>query len=149
LLVGMAAGGSWSSFSVPDRATGGTLDGAHLGGYGVARAGAWYAAGTLAFSAFDNRTSRTIAGVGPAEIANGSFRSDLLSGRFELGVKHAFGAIAVSPFAAVQFAELWQRGYSETSIAATGASRACSGSPMRRRRCHRCRRSSAFNSMRA
>jgi outer membrane autotransporter protein len=121
LLVGMAAGGSWSTFSVPDRATSGTLDGAHLGGYGVARAGSWYAAGTLAFSVFDNRTSRTIAGVGPTEIANGSFRSDLLNGRFELGVKQAFDAIAVSPFAAVQFAELWQRGYSETSIAATGA----------------------------
>jgi outer membrane autotransporter protein len=104
-----------------DRATSGTLDGAHFGGYGVARAGPWYAAGTLAFSVFDNRTSRTIAGVGLTEIANGSFRSDLLNGRFELGVKQAFDAIAVSPFAAVQFAELWQRGDSETSIAATGA----------------------------
>jgi outer membrane autotransporter protein len=120
LLVGVAAGGSWSTFSVPDRATGGTLDGAHFGAYGVARSGQWYAAGTLAFNAFDNRTNRTIVGVGPSETANGSFRSDLLNGRVEVGVKQAFNGIAVSPFAAVQFAELWQRGYSETGTAATG-----------------------------
>jgi outer membrane autotransporter protein len=121
LLVGVAAGGSQSTFSVPDRSTSGTLDGAHIGTYGVARWDAWYAAGALAFNAFDNRLTRTIAGVGPTEIATGTFNSNMLSGRFEVGYKQAFNGFAITPFAAVQFAELWQSGYAETSTALGGA----------------------------
>jgi outer membrane autotransporter protein len=121
LLVGVAAGGSTSTFSVPDRATSGTLDGAHFGAYGVARWDAWYAAGALAFNAFDNRLTRPIVGVGPTEIATGTFNSDMLSGRFEVGYKQAFNGFTVTPFAAVQFAELWQPGYTESSITLAGA----------------------------
>jgi outer membrane autotransporter protein len=120
-LVGVAAGGSLSAFSVPDRVTSGTLDGAHIGAYGVARWGSWYAAGALAFNAFDNRTSRTIAGIGPTEMATGSFDSDMLSGRFEAGFKQPFNGFAVTPFAALQFAELRQSGYSESSVTGAGA----------------------------
>ena len=121
LLVGVAAGGSSSTFSVPDRATSGTLEGAHIGTYGVGRWGPWYAAGALAFNAFDNNYTRTIAGVGPTELATGKFNSDMLSGRFELGYRQTFSGFAVTPFAAVQFAELWQSGYSETSTTLAGA----------------------------
>jgi outer membrane autotransporter protein len=121
LLVGVAAGGSLSTFSVPDRSTSGTLDGAHIGTYGVARWDAWYAAGALAFNAFDNRLTRTIAGVGPTEIATENFNSNMLSGRFEVGYKQAFNGFAITPFAAVQFAELWQSGYAETSTTLAGA----------------------------
>jgi len=121
LLLGVAAGGSLSNFSVPDRATSGTLDGAHLGSYAVARSGPWYAAGALAFHAFENQTDRTIAGIGATETAMGRFNSDMLSGRLEVGFKQAFNGVAVTPFAAVQFAELWQAGYTEASTAASGA----------------------------
>jgi outer membrane autotransporter protein len=121
LLVGVAAGGSASTFSVPDRSTSGSLDGAHIGTYGVARWDAWYAAGALAFNAFDNKVTRTIAGVGPTEIATGTFNSDMLSGRFEVGYKRTFNGFAITPFAAVQFAELWQSGYAETSTTLAGA----------------------------
>jgi outer membrane autotransporter protein len=121
LLIGAAAGGSSSSFSVPDRATSGNLDGAHLGTYGVARRGSWYAAGTLALSAFDNRISRTIAGVGTSELVTGRFGSDLVSGRFELGWTRRFNGFSVTPFAAVQVSELWQRGYTETGTQLGGA----------------------------
>ena len=121
LLVGAAAGGSTSSFSVPDRSTSGNLTGAHLGAYGVARWDRWYAAGTLAFANFDNTTHRSILGVGPAETANGSFASNLLSGRFELGWQQALNGFSVTPFAALQFAELWQRGFAETGTAFGGA----------------------------
>jgi len=120
LLVGAAGGGSASSFSVPDRATSGTLDGAHVGAYAVARRGGWYTAGSVAFAAFSNKTSRTIAGVGPTESATASFDSNLLSGRLELGLKQGIGGFTVTPFAAVQFAQLWQAGFSESSIAAGG-----------------------------
>ena len=121
LLVGAAAGGSTSSFSVPDRSTSGNLNGFHLGGYAVARRDQWYAAGTLAFANFDNTTQRSIIGVGPAETANGSFASNLLSGRFEFGWQQVLNGFSVTPFAALQFAELWQRGFAETGTAFGGA----------------------------
>jgi outer membrane autotransporter protein len=121
LLVGAAAGGSTSSFSVPDRSTSGNLNGFHLGGYAVARRDQWYAAGTLAFANFDNTTQRSIIGVGPTETANGSFASNLLSGRFELGWQQVLNGFSVTPFAALQFAELWQRGFAETGTAFGGA----------------------------
>lgn len=120
LLVGFAAGGSSSGFSVPALATSGSVDGAHLGAYGVARWGAWYAAGALTGASFDNHTSRTIVGVGPTELATASFKSNLLSGRFELGDKRVFDGFAITPFAALQFAELWQQGFTESSITNTG-----------------------------
>jgi uncharacterized protein with beta-barrel porin domain len=120
LLVGAAAGGSTSSFSVPDRSTSGNLNGFHLGGYAVARRDQWYAAGTLAFANFDNTTQRSIIGVGPTETANGSFASNLLSGRFELGWQQVLNGFSVTPFAALQFAELWQRGFAETGTAFGG-----------------------------
>ena len=121
VLIGMAGGGSASNFSVPDRATSGTLDGAHVGVYGVARQGGWYAAATATFAAFSNKTSRTIAGVGPTEIANASFDSDLWGGRFEAGFKSRYGAFAVTPFAAVQAAQLRIAGFTESSTTVGGA----------------------------
>jgi T5SS/PEP-CTERM-associated repeat protein/autotransporter-associated beta strand protein len=121
LLVGAAAGGSTSSFSVPDRSTSGNLNGFHLGGYAVARRDQWYAAGTLAFANFDNTTQRSIIGVGPTETANGSFASNLFSGRFEIGWQQVLNGFSVTPFAALQFAELWQRGFAETGTAFGGA----------------------------
>jgi uncharacterized protein with beta-barrel porin domain len=60
LLVGFAAGGSASGFSVPALATSGSVDGAHLGTYAVARWGTWYAAGALTAAAFEDRTNRNL-----------------------------------------------------------------------------------------
>jgi outer membrane autotransporter protein len=121
LLVGFAAGGSTSDFSVPDRMTSGHLDGAHLGAFGVSRWGALYALGTASYGWFDNSTTRTIVGVGPAEFATGRFTSNALGGRLELGYRQPVQRLTVTPFAAVQFLQLWQRGYTETSITAAGA----------------------------
>ncbi|MFL6821290.1 MAG: autotransporter domain-containing protein [Xanthobacteraceae bacterium] len=121
LLAGIAFGGSSSNFSVRDRITSGHLDAAHFGGYGVKTWGWLYAAGALSFSTFRNSTTRTIAGIGPTETATGSFGSNLLSGRVEVGAKQGFGRFAVTPFAAVQFAELWQNGFTETNPVPAGA----------------------------
>jgi outer membrane autotransporter protein len=118
-LVGVAVGGSESHFSVPDRATSGDLLGGHVGAYGVATWGALYAAGVLSYSRFDNDVTRTIAGVGPSETATGRFASDLLGARLELGRSYALPWLNVTPFAAVQTATLWQRGFTETSSAAS------------------------------
>jgi outer membrane autotransporter protein len=121
LLAGFAIGGSSSNFSVRDRITSGHLEGAHFGGYGAKTWNSFYAAGTLSFSTFRNDTTRSIAGIGPTETATGRFGSNLLSGRVEVGSKRVFGRFAVTPFAAVQFAELWQNGFTEANPVPAGA----------------------------
>lgn len=120
LLVGVAAGGSSATFNVDDRATSGRLDGAHVGAYAMQRFGTTYVSGQLAYSHFNNATTRTIAGIGADEIAKGSFGSDQLGGRLEIGRTYDFGAGAVTPFAALQAARLWQAGYTETSVTGGG-----------------------------
>jgi outer membrane autotransporter protein len=121
LLAGFAIGGSSSNFAVRDRITSGHLEGAHFGGYAVKTWGALYAAGALSFSTYRNDTTRNIVGIGPAETASGSFGSNLLSGRLEAGAKQVFGRFAVTPFAAVQFAQLWQNGFTEANPVPAGA----------------------------
>jgi uncharacterized protein with beta-barrel porin domain len=120
LLLGFAAAGSSSSFSVPGRATTGTLEGAHLGLYGAYRWGAAYVAGTLSYSHFDNTTTRSIAGIGPFEVANGAFGSNQFGGRLQAGYRLAFEPFAVTPFAAVQYLTLRQSAYAENSFALGG-----------------------------
>jgi autotransporter-associated beta strand protein len=121
VLLGLAIGGSTSNFSVRDRITSGYLEGVHVGGYGVKTWGSLYAAGALSFGTFHNSETRSIAGIGPTETATGSFGSNLFSGRVEVGAKQVFGRFAVTPFAAVQFAELWQNGFTETNPVPAGA----------------------------
>ena len=115
LLAGFAMGGSSSNFAVRDRITSGHLEGAHFGGYAVKTWGSLYAAGAASFSTFRNSETRSIVGIGPSETATGSFGSNLLSGRFEAGWKQAFSWFAITPFAAVQPAQLWQNGFTETN----------------------------------
>jgi autotransporter-associated beta strand protein len=121
LLAGFAMGGSSSNFSVRDRITSGYLEGAHLGGYGVKTWGSLYAAGALSFSTFRNSEARSIVGIGPAETASGSFDSNLLSGRIEMGWKQAWRWFALTPFVAVQPAQLWQNGFTELNTVPPGA----------------------------
>ena len=117
LLVGIAAGGSTASFSVADRTTYGRLEGGHIGAYAMQRFGLSYLSAQIAYSHFNNSTTRTISGVGPDETAKGSFGSDQLGGRLEIGRAFTFGNVSVTPFAAVQAAQLWQGAYTETSTA--------------------------------
>jgi len=119
-IVGVAVGASGSHFDVPDRSTNGDLTAGHFGLYGLQRFGAVYLNGALAYARIRNETTRTIVGVGPAETAKGSFDSDLFSGRLEVGYAHAFTGYTPTPFAAIAFSRLWQRGYSETSTAFDG-----------------------------
>jgi outer membrane autotransporter protein len=117
LLVGIAAGGSSASFSVADRTTYGRLEGGHIGAYAMQRFGLSYLSAQIAYSHFNNATTRTISGVGPDETAKGSFGSDQFGGRLEIGRAFTFGNVSATPFAAVQAARLWQGAYTETSTA--------------------------------
>jgi outer membrane autotransporter protein len=116
-LVGVAVGGSEAHLSVPDRTTSGDVVGGHMGAYGVATWGALYAAGLVSYSRFDNWTTRTIAGIGPTETATGSFASDLVGARLEIGRTYALPRFNVTPFAALQGSTLWERGFTESSTA--------------------------------
>lgn len=120
LLLGFAAGGSGSRFSVASLSTSGTVDAGHIGGYAVSRWGDVYAAATLNYARLDNRTDRTITGVGADETAHGSFAGDELGGRFELGWRRRIAGYIVTPFVAVEPAALWQHAYSETSTTLAG-----------------------------
>jgi autotransporter-associated beta strand protein len=121
LLAGFAIGGSSSNFSVRDRITSGHLEGAHFGGYAVKTWRELYAAGAVSFSTLRNSETRSIVGVGPTQPATGSFGSNLLSARLEMGWKQAFNWFSVTPFAAVQPSQLWQNSFTETNPLPTGA----------------------------
>jgi outer membrane autotransporter protein len=114
-LVGVAVGGSEAHFSVSDRTTSGDVVGGHMGAYGVATWGALYAAGAVSYSRFDNWTTRTIAGIGPTETATGSFASDLLGARLEIGRTYALPRFNIIPFASLQGSTIWERGFTESS----------------------------------
>jgi outer membrane autotransporter protein len=116
-LIGFAVGASDGHFSVSERATSGDVLGGQIGAYGVATWGKLYAAGFLSYSRFDNRTTRTIAGVGPTETVRGSFASDLIGARLEVGHSFAFYGGSITSFAAIQGSTLWQRGFTESSTA--------------------------------
>ncbi len=59
--------------------------------------------------------------MGATEYAKGSFNSNQLSGRLELGWRNAMKGYTLTPFAAIEPAVLWQQGYSENSTTGAGA----------------------------
>lgn len=118
LLLGFGTGATSSNFSVADRFTSGQIDGGQAGVYGMRRWGTSYISALVSFGEFNNSTTRTIAGVGPTEIAVGRFSSDQLGARLEFGNTWKLNGVGVTPFAAVQVSELWQHAYAENSVVA-------------------------------
>ncbi|MDX7952386.1 autotransporter domain-containing protein [Lichenihabitans sp. Uapishka_5] len=122
LLLGAAAGGSGADFRVPDRATSGTVTGGHGALYGIyGGATGFYAEGSLAFSGFSNDVRRTAGAVGglAGEAERSSFDSFEVRVRGEVGQRLPFNgagydSIGVTPFAAVEFANLSADGFRET-----------------------------------
>jgi outer membrane autotransporter protein len=82
--------------------------------------GQGYLAALLTYARFDNRTERTITGIGATETAKGRFNSDLFGGRIELGWRHGMGRYMVTPFVAIEPTWLRQQGYTESSTTSTG-----------------------------
>jgi uncharacterized protein with beta-barrel porin domain len=119
-LVGAAAGGSGSNFSVAPRLTSGTVEGLHAGIYGAARWNAFYASAGLSYGRFSNSVRRGIIGIGPNEIANGKFDSAGAMGRLELGYRQALASFVVTPFVALEAGGLRQGGFTETDFATAG-----------------------------
>ncbi|WP_156898221.1 hypothetical protein [Methylocapsa acidiphila] len=133
ILLGVSAGGGPSAFSVSNRATGGSVNAAHVAAYGAVRWNDFYASGIIGYDFFSNQEHRTafvpgtvatLSGTNaPAvqvssilENLNGSFGSHSVSGRFETGYTSRFSGFNVTPFVALQFASLTQNAYGETLV---------------------------------
>ena len=124
-LVGVALGLSDSNYSVADTGASGRATGAHFGVYGLHEMSTFYVNAALAYSRFDGNATRSITGIGTTETAKSSAISSQLAGRVEVGRPFEVGTVdggrfGITPFAALQPAQLWTPGVTETSVTATG-----------------------------
>jgi subtilase-type serine protease len=121
LLIGAAAGGSSADFTVSNRATSGTVTGGHGAIYGVfGGLNGFYAQGSVTVSGFSNDVRRTAGGIGSVagESERASFDSLEVRVRGEFGQRFAFNgagydSVGVTPFAAVEYANLSADSFTE------------------------------------
>ncbi|MEA2833367.1 MAG: hypothetical protein QOG66_1569, partial [Methylobacteriaceae bacterium] len=118
-LIGVAAGGSSARFSVPSLATSGSVDGGHIGIYGVTTLGPFYAQSSSTLSVFRNHETRNVTPFGGlnGETERGDFTSKELRSRLEFGRKFIWADFSVTPFAAMEIAKLWSNAFTETGNA--------------------------------
>jgi subtilase-type serine protease len=124
-LVGASVGLSDSNYWVSATGASGRATGAHFGIYGLYDAQTFYVTGALAYSRFDGNATRVIAGIGSTETAKSSAISSELAGRFEIGrpfevAKSDSGQLGITPFVALQPAQLWTPAIAESSVAQSG-----------------------------
>jgi subtilase-type serine protease len=124
-VVGAAAGVSVSNYGVSYTGANGRATGAHFGIYGLHDMGTFYVNGSLAYNRFDGSATRVIAGIGSTETEKSSAVSSQLAGRLEVGrpfevAKFDTGQVGVTPFVALQPAQLWTPAYTESSVTQNG-----------------------------
>jgi len=125
-VLGAAAGVSVSNYGVSYTGANGRATGAHFGIYGLHDMGTFYVNGSLAYNRFDGSATRVIAGIGNTETEKSSAVSSQLAGRLEVGrpfevAKFETGQVGVTPFVALQPAQLWTPAYTEWSVTQNGA----------------------------
>jgi subtilase-type serine protease len=125
-VLGAAAGVSVSNYGVSFTGANGRATGAHFGIYGLHDMGTFYVNGSLAYNRFDGSATRVIAGIGSTETEKSSAVSSQLAGRLEVGRpfevgKFETGQVGVTPFVALQPAQLWTPAYTESSVTQNGA----------------------------
>jgi outer membrane autotransporter protein len=103
----------------------GQATGVHVGLYAAHDFQSFYVTSALAYSHFDGSATRVVAGIGNTETEKSSPTSNQLAGRVEVGRVFDVGQfqasqMSVTPFAALQPANLWTPGYSESSVAQSG-----------------------------
>ncbi|SKA27263.1 autotransporter-associated beta strand repeat-containing protein [Enhydrobacter aerosaccus] len=119
-LVGFAVGGSSIGYSMPGNGASGQATGVHFGAYALQDWNAFYINGSVVYSLFNGSMTRQIAGIGTTETERSLSTSSLLGGRLEIGRAFAIGSTTIAPFAALQPAQFWQPGMTETSTTANG-----------------------------
>ena len=128
ILVGIAGGGSESTFNVSQRSTYGDVTGFHGGVYSLVDFGPFYGYNSVTASSFSNNTTRTVAGFGGLNTATekASFGSlDIRTrgefGRvFDYGNVYGFSALKVTPFVALEIARLRTNGFNEYNANGVG-----------------------------
>ena len=117
ILVGVALGGSSSSFNVGSLSTNGNLTGFHAGVYGAYTMGNSYIALNETFSAYNNQTSRKAGGYAylPYEQLSAQFGSTEFRTRAELGHGVLMGGLKATPFVAAEIAAYQSNAFSEQS----------------------------------
>jgi subtilase-type serine protease len=119
-IIGFAAGVSSLSYSVPNNGATGQATGGHFGVYGLHGWDTIYVSGSLTYSRFDGTATRSIVGVGLTETERSSSVSHQLASHLEIGRSFDTGGAKVTPFFAIEPAQLWQPGVVETSVTANG-----------------------------
>jgi uncharacterized protein with beta-barrel porin domain len=122
-LIGVAFGGNFSTFDVPDRATSGTVDGGQFALYAAQRWGTLYATGIVGFDFYQNNEKRFVLVPGSslalvpvatiAENLTGDFGSESFNTRFEAGWRTSVQGINITPFAALEYSALNLSSFSE------------------------------------
>lgn len=122
MLLGVAAGYSSSIFNATATGVQGTTDGFHVGAYTGFRVASFYGSASVTYSGFDNKAKRTVAPFGGAggEVENSSFSSEEIRTRVEMGRRLSMDAMAITPFAAVEIANLHTKPFVETSTGVGG-----------------------------
>ena len=126
-LVGLAVGLSDSNYWMPTNNATGRATGTHVGLYGAYDWSGLYLNAAIAYSRFDGNATRVVTGIGTTETERLSGVSSQLAGRVEFGrpfnvSEVTGGQVAVTPFVALQPAQLWMPGMTETSSAQSGGS---------------------------
>ena len=120
MLFGMALGGSSSAFNAGN--TTGSATGIHVGAYTGFRVKGFYGTASVAYSNFANKTTRTVSAIGAVagEQEQGSFTSEEIRTRLEMGRRIASDNFAVTPFTAVEIAHLHSKSFTEQASGGIG-----------------------------
>ena len=121
-LAGIAVGGSEGDFTVAGRATTGSTTGGHIAFYDLATFASFYGASSTSASFFGNRTTRNVAGFGglAGETDRGNFDSHEFRSRLEFGRHVDTLGATITPFVALEIAELRSNGFAETTLSGPG-----------------------------
>lgn len=120
MLFGVALGGSSSAFNAGNAQ--GTAAGVHVGAYTGFRVKGFYGTASVAYSNFANKTTRTVGAIGAVagEQESGSFSSEEIRTRLEVGRRIATENFAVTPFTAIEIAHLHTKPFIEQASGGVG-----------------------------
>jgi outer membrane autotransporter protein len=123
LLVGLAGGYSHDNAGVGGPGANGAVDAYQIGGYGGYVSGPWHLDSILSYGFLHTDTKRFINVPGPMPIyqeADGKYNGGVLSLSAEGGYAFKLNCLTVEPTIGLDYAHLFQGGFSETGTASDG-----------------------------
>ncbi len=120
MLFGVALGGSSSAFNAGNAT--GTAAGIHVAAYTGFRVQSFYGTASIAYSNYANKTTRQVGAIGgiAGETEQGSFTSEEVRTRLEIGRRIANDNFAVTPFSAIEIAHLHTKPFIEQASGGVG-----------------------------